>query len=73
MRTTEGLSDTIDSNIGVKQGCPLSPTLFGMYIDEVSDYIDRDGDRGALLSGTWIPLLLYADDLVLIFESPEGL
>ena len=44
-----------------------------MYIDEVSDYIDRDGDRGALLSGTWIPLLLYADDLVLISESPEGL
>lgn len=73
VRTPEGISDTVHSTIGVKQGCPLSPTLFGMYIDEVSDYIDREGDRGAQLAGTWIPLLLYADDIVLIAESPEGM
>ena len=73
VRTLEGDSDIIQSTIGVKQGCPLSPTLFGMYIDEVSDYIDREGDRGAQLAGTWIPLLLYADDIVLIAESPDGM
>ena len=44
-----------------------------MYVDEVSDYIDRGGDRGAQLAGTWIPLLLYADDIVLISDSPEGM
>ncbi|MCO5551498.1 hypothetical protein L7F22_005002 [Adiantum nelumboides] len=44
-----------------------------MYVDEVSDYIDREGDRGAQLAGTWIPLLLYADDIVLISDSPEGM
>ncbi|MCO5606524.1 hypothetical protein L7F22_060712 [Adiantum nelumboides] len=73
VRTPEGDSDIIQSTIGVKQGCPLSPTLFGMYIDEVSDYIDREGDRGLQLAGTWIPLLLYADDIVLIAESPDGM
>ena len=73
VRTLEGDSNIIQSTIGVKQGCPLSPTLFGMYIDEVSDYIDREGDRGAQLAGTWIPLLLYADDIVLIAESPDGM
>ena len=66
VRTPEGISDIVHSTIGVKQGCPLSPTLFGMYVDEVSDYIDREGDRGAQLAGTWIPLLLYANDIVLI-------
>ncbi|WP_176691521.1 reverse transcriptase domain-containing protein [Enterobacter cloacae complex sp. GF14B] len=71
--TSKGLSTLIHSTIGVKQGCPLSPTLFGMYVDEVSDYIDRDGDRGAQLAGTWIPLLLYADDIVLISDSPKGM
>jgi len=33
----------------------------------------RDGDRGAQLAGTWIPLLLYVDDIVLISDSPEGM
>ena len=73
VRTLEGMSDIVHSTIGVKQGCPLSPTLFGMYVYEVSDYIDREGDRGAQLAGTWIPLLLYVDDIALISESPEGM
>ena len=45
--TSEGFSDLIHSTIGVKQGCPLSPTLFGIYVDEITDYIDRTGDKGA--------------------------
>ena len=73
VRTPEGLSTLVHSTIGVKQGCPLSPTLFGMYVDEVFDYIERDGDRGAQLAGTWIPLLLYAVDIVFISDSPEGM
>ena len=70
MRTPEGISDIVHSTIGVKQGCPLSPTLFGMYVDEVSDYIYREGDGGARLAGIWIQLLLYVDDIVLISQSP---
>ena len=44
-----------------------------MYVDEVSDYIETGSDRGAQLAGTWIPLLLYADHIVLISDSPEGM
>lgn len=35
VRAPRGISDSVTSNIGVKQGCPLSPTLFGLYIDEI--------------------------------------
>ena len=28
-------------NIGVKQRCAISPTLFGLYIDELETYLDK--------------------------------
>jgi hypothetical protein len=34
-----GLSDFIQSTIGLKQGCPLSSTLFGVYIDELESFL----------------------------------
>ena len=43
VRTSKGLSKAVASTIGVKQGCPLSPTLLSFYIDKVSHYIERFG------------------------------
>ena len=73
VRCPSGLSEAIASTIGVKQGCPLSPTLFGLYIGEISDYILRVGGEGGTLAGTPVHIMLYADDIVLISESSEGL
>jgi hypothetical protein len=70
-----GLSDFIQSTIRVKQGCPLSPTLFGIYIDEMKSYLHehiQEGD-GCLLHQVLISLLLFVDDLVLMESTPEGL
>ena len=73
VRCLGGLSNIITSTIGVKQGCPLSPTLFGLYIDEISDYVLRAGGQSVDIAGTPIHLMLYADYIVLISESQEGL
>ena len=51
----------------------LSHTLVGLYIDEVSNYIDRWGGAVASLFGVMISILLYANDIVLISDSIEGL
>ena len=51
VRSSNGLSEAVASTIGVKQACPLSPTLFGLYIDEVSHYIEWFGGSGACLAG----------------------
>ena len=71
----ENISETFTSDIGVKQGCPLSPTLFGLCIDRleqmVEEYAHQEGIKGALIGNTVIMLLLYADDVVLLAHTLE--
>lgn len=39
LKQSHGMSSTFQSNMGVKQGCPLSPTLFGICIDRLEEMI----------------------------------
>ena len=36
IKLSKGHLDPLDSNLGLKQGCPLSPILFNLYIDDIS-------------------------------------
>ena len=59
----------------MKQGCPLSPTLFGLYIDELEDFLmksSQPGD-GCYLHQVLISILLFVDDVVLLASSPDSL
>ena len=60
-------------NIRVKQGFPLSPTLFGIYIDKLEDCLEEVGCAGTILAGIVIILLLYADDIVLLRRCTSDL
>ena len=74
VRTAEGLSQPFHSSMGVKQGCPLSPTLFGLFIDDFEELImGTEGCDLPQLHNTPIPPLMYADDLLLVSTSAEGL
>ena len=75
LRTVGGLSEFIRSTIGVKQGCPLSPTLFGIYIDELEAFLREhiQESDGCYLHQVLIYILLFADDIALLSSSPEGL
>ena len=74
VRNQEGISDIFDCLMGVKQGCPLSATLFGLFVDGLEQHLmDTLGHDAPSLSGALIPLLLYADDLTILSTTPAGL
>ena len=73
IRTSAGILERFRSDIGVKQGCPLSPTLFGLYIDKLEEWLNLQGGDGVRLGEFVIKLLLYVDDVVLISKSTHGL
>lgn len=76
VRTSEGISEVFRCLLGVKQGCPLSPALFGLYIDGLEEHLlQTAGIDAPTLSALrqMVPLLLYADDLILISTTAKGL
>ena len=72
VKVTEGITNMFPSTVGVKQGCILSPTLFSFYINDLTSMFDNTCDP-VTLHDIKLSSLLYADDLVLISESSEGL
>ena len=68
-------SDPIDIERGIRQGDPLSPLLFIMFIAGLPQFLRQQGHVGCtpLPGGPTLRCLLYADDIVLAATSPEDL
>ena len=67
----KGYIDPIESFLGLKQGCVLSPILFNLFIDDIKEIFNRQCDP-VLLFDTFMNHLLYADDLIMMSNSAEG-
>ena len=64
------LTDSIDIK-GVHQGNVLSPLLFNIYINDIGNTLLTDA--APILQESKVNHLLYADDLVLLSTTEEGL
>ena len=65
------LSPPILDQLGVNQGGNASPTLFRTYLADLGEYLTKH--VGLCISDTIVAHLLWADDLVLISDSEQGL
>ena len=63
VRVGQELSEEFEVKVGVQQGSMLSPLVFAIVVDVVTESV-----RSGLMSK-----MLYADDLVLMSETMEGL
>ena len=67
-----GYLDPIQSDMGLLQGGILSPKLFNLYIDDIKDIFDEKCDP-INLHDIKLSHLLYADDLIIVSKTEQGL
>lgn len=69
IRSGSTFSNPFPVDLGVKQGCILSPILFSLYMNDLADVLPG----GVNVANTNVKVLLYADDIVILSDSPNGL
>jgi hypothetical protein len=69
----EGVTSSFRCQQGVKQGCPLNPLLFGLYLDALEGRLDGKECDAPTLADVHVWLLLFTDDLALTLELEVGL
>ena len=69
---SRGLTEVFPSQLGVFQGDNLSPNLFNIFVNDLTNCFDETC-MPVLLGEHRINCLLYADDLIILSESASGL
>ncbi len=66
-------SSDIPLSIGLRQGCNLSPHLFNLYVDDFPHVLERACCDPVDLYVKKVNVLMYADDMLLLSKTEEGL
>ncbi|KAI3373168.1 hypothetical protein L3Q82_006373 [Scortum barcoo] len=73
VRIAGSKSDLFPVHVGLRQGCPLSPVLFIIFMDRISRRRRNQGPEGVRFGNHRISSLLFADDVVLMASSGQDL
>ena len=72
VRISGHLTDWFSITSGVRQGDNIAPTLFAMFVNDLAEEI-KSLNVGVAVGNIFVSLLFYADDIVLLSETMEGL
>ena len=73
VRHLNTLSDLFDCDVGLMQGEICSPILFSLFISDIETSLHDNVDAGITLEQLSLYLILFADDMVIFSDTPEGL
>lgn len=72
METPSGRTESVSVTRGVLQGERLSPLLFSLFLADLENYFISRGSSGVSLdNANEINLIAYADDIVLLSDTPS--
>ena len=72
VKINDKLTEFFATKLGVKQGDNLNPNLFKIFINDLPSYLSNTKDP-VILDNSPIHCLMYADDIVLLSKSAEGM
>ena len=67
------MTESFLCNKGIRQGEGLSLVLFSLFMNDLLEYFRAHNCPGVKLGNQSLNCLMYADDLLVISNSPEGL
>lgn len=75
VRANGSFTNFFECPVGLKQGCLLSPILFSLFINKLTDKLSNSGIKGLQFFPdiTEILLILFADDVALLSDTVVGL
>ena len=73
IRIQDKITKFFEMNIGVRQGDSLSPLLFNIFINDLANDLEQNTAAAAKLGNLHIGFLFYADDLIQLSQSTDGL
>ena len=74
VKSGNGVTEFFTFTKGVRQGCPMSPILFNLFVNDIFEIMNKNSSSDISLdNGNKLNALMYADDLILLSQSKEDL
>ncbi len=71
IRGCKSYSEFFECAIGLKQGEVMSPVLFSLFLEDLELFLQGSNESGLTLDDVTFILMLFADDMVILSNSPD--